>query len=382
MVQEITTTSWGKRIINAFWGVLFGIALIIGAIFLVFWNEGHGLHTAQSLEQAQKILISIPSSPIDNQNNLRVVYLSGLATTEDILDDKLLTISENAIQLNRKVEMYQWKEETETKTEKNLGGSEQEVKTYNYKQIWSQELIDSSNFKDQTGHQNPAEMPVKTYVQYAKNVTVGDFKLPSDLITQITGDKTIDLSHVDLSALQTKLGKPVSADGDILFVGDNSSMPKIGDMRISMTEVLPDTVSIIAQQTGKTLQPFMAKSGKSVSLIEMGQVSPQEMIHNALSENSMITWILRLVSLVLLIIGFALIMNPIVILADVVPFFGSLVGFGTGLVAFIAGIVVWSIAIAIAWFFVRPLLAAGLIIVIAIICYALISYRKKSNLQK
>src|SRR5438445_11893856 len=131
MVQEITTTSWGKRIINAFWGAIFGIALLCGAFFLIFWNERNGLHTAQALEQTEKVLISVPNKPIDAKNNRRVIYTSGLATTENILSDKLLHISEKAIQLNRKVEMYQWKENIETKTEKNIGGSEQEVKTYN-----------------------------------------------------------------------------------------------------------------------------------------------------------------------------------------------------------------------------------------------------------
>src|SRR5579862_3463810 len=154
MVQEVTTTSWGKRIINAFLGVIIGIALIIGAFYLIFWNEGNGLHTAQSLEQTEKVLISIPNKPIDPKNNNQVIYMSGLATTEDILKDTLFNVSEKAIQLNRKVEMYQWKEDVETKKEKQLGGSEQEVKTYTYHKEWSTDLVLSNKFKDQAGHEN------------------------------------------------------------------------------------------------------------------------------------------------------------------------------------------------------------------------------------
>jgi len=65
-----------------------------------------------------KVLISVPNKPIDSKNNRQVIYTSGLATTSDILSDKLLQVSEKAIQLNRKVEMYQWKENVETKMEK------------------------------------------------------------------------------------------------------------------------------------------------------------------------------------------------------------------------------------------------------------------------
>lgn len=377
MVQEVTTTSWGKRIINAFWGVLFGIALIIGGIYLVFWNEGHGLHTAQSLQQAQRVLISIPNTPIDSKNNLRVVYLSGLATTENILQDNLFNVSEKAIQLHRQVTMYQWKEESETKTEKQLGGSEQQVKTFTYKQIWSPEYIDSSSFMEQAGHQNPS-MPIQSKIEYAKKVTVGDFTLPDQLIREISGDKNVDLAKADVAALQTKFGKPAHADGESIYLGDNPTSPQIGDLRIIMTEVLPETVSIIAQQTGTTLQPFIADAGQPVSLIEMGTVSPEQMIQHAEAQNEMMIWILRLVTLAMLIIGFALIMGPIVVLADVIPFFGSLVGFGTGLIAFICGIAVWSIAVAIAWFAVRPVFAIGILIVAGLICFLLYGYKKKS----
>ena len=110
MVQEVTTKSWGSRIISALWGILIGIGLIIAAFFVVFWNEGHGLRTAQSLEQAQKVLVSVPNSPIDSKNDNKVVYFSGLATTNDVLADSLFGISEKAIKLERKVEMYQWEE--------------------------------------------------------------------------------------------------------------------------------------------------------------------------------------------------------------------------------------------------------------------------------
>lgn len=377
MVQDVTTVSWGRRIINALWGIIIGFALIIGGIYLVFWNEGHGLHVAQSLEQAHKILISVPSSPIDTQNNMRVVYLSGIATTSDVLHDNVFDVSENAIQLNRHVQMYQWQENKETKTEKQIGGSEKEVTNYTYKQEWSSDLIDSSEFKDQTGHQNPSTMPIKSSIHYAKTVTVGYFNLPRELIEQISGDTSVDLSKVNAVELGKKFNKPIHVENEGLYMGDDSAMPKTGDLRVTITKVLPQTVSIIAQQTGTTLQPYMANAGQPVSLLEMGQVSSDQMIHNAESQNAIMTWILRLASLVMLIIGFALLMNPIVVLADVIPFFGSIVGFGTGLVAFICGLLVWTAMVAIAWFAVRPLFASGLVIVIAVFCYLLYAHKKK-----
>lgn len=130
MDEEVTTTSWSSRLKDSVADILIGIVLIAGAIVLVFWNEGHALHRAQSLAQAENILIPIPNAPINQQNNLKVVYLSGFATTKENLVDALLGITINAICLNRKVEMYQWQEKTETRTESLSGGSEKNKNLY------------------------------------------------------------------------------------------------------------------------------------------------------------------------------------------------------------------------------------------------------------
>jgi hypothetical protein len=367
MTEEITTTSWFTRIKDAFLGIFFGIAFIIGAIVLIFWNEGHSLHTAQSLDQTKKALISIPNSPINNQNNLKVVYLSGLATTKENLVDSLLGITLNAINLNRKVEMYQWKQKTETTTEREIGGSEKKTTTYTYNKTWSESLIDSSTFKNPAGHQNPNSMPIQSALHYAKLVTVGDFTLPESLIKEINVSQPVDLDKVDKEALKSKFNKLVNLiNNKELFLGQDSQSPQPGDLRITLTVAYPQTVSIIAQQTGTTLQPYLAPAGQSIILLSTGQHSPEEIIQNAKSQNTLLAWILRLVALGLLIGGFALIMNPLVVLADVLPFLGSIIEFGTGFIAFLCGAGVWLIVTAIAWFATRPLMSVGLLLILVI----------------
>jgi hypothetical protein len=378
MVQEVTTKSWGSRIVSAFWGIIIGFVLIIASGWLIFWNESHGLNTAKSLQQTQQILKTVPNAPLNPTNNLQVVYFTGLATTEDSLKDTMFGLTEKAIKLDRKVEMYQWQEDSETRSEKNLGGSETETKTYTYKQVWSSQLIDSSHFKE-TGHQNPANMAVKSKTQYADLVTVGDFTLPQELVATMSGDTDIDLAKTDLSALQEKVHKPVKHDGDSIFIGEDSVTPKTGDLKITYSEILPQKVSVIGQQIDHTIQPFVAPAGQSVSLLVMGEKSPQQMIDDAESANAMMMWILRLVSLIMMISGFGLILAPLSVLADVVPFFGSIVSFGTGLVAFVVGLLLWTCLIAMAWFAARPLMAVGIVVGAIAICYFVFSYRKKAD---
>ncbi|MCE0721750.1 TMEM43 family protein [Legionella resiliens] len=376
--EEITTTSWFSRLKDAFLGIFIGIALIIGAIVLVFWNEGHSLHMAQSLEQTKSVLISVPNTPINKQNNLKVVYLSGLATTKDTLVDALLGVSINAINLHRKVEMYQWKQKTETRTESQLGGSEKHVTTYTYDKVWSESSIDSSNFKNPTGHQNPT-MPIQSQTNYAKTVTVGDFLLPEALIKQIDVSKPVSLTKVNKETLKNKLNKPVTLRNNELYLGQDYQNPQLGDLRITLSVIEPQTVSIIAQQTGETFQPYFAPAGQSIMLLSTGQHSSDEMIAQAQSENTLLAWVLRVFSLLLLIGGFSLILKPLVILADVIPFLGTIVGFGTGFIALLLGLCVWLIVTAIAWFATRPLLSISLLIIAVVGGYLLIQLKSKKT---
>ncbi|CEK09348.1 TMEM43 family protein [Legionella hackeliae] len=380
MSEEIVTKSWGSRIKDAFIGILGGIVLIIGAIVLAFWNERHGLHTAESLVEAQRSLISVPNSPIDPKNNLHVVYLSGLATTKDILTDPALGVSQNAIGLHRKVEMYQWKQNQETKTESQLGGSEKQVTTYSYKKVWTTRLLDSSGYKDQAGHENPAAMPIESKQWYAEKVTIGDFLLPFDLVTQISDTQSVDLEKVNTASLQNKINKPVRYINNQLYGGKDYQNPEIGDIRVSLIATLPQTVSVIGQQTGNTLQAYMAKAGQPVLLLVSGQQSPEQMIQDALTENRLITWLLRGVTLLMLVVGFSLLLKPIVVLADVIPILGSIAGFGTGLIAFICGFVLWTLVTALAWFAIRPWWSAGLLVICFGIIYFLYKRRKTQQL--
>jgi len=275
--------------------------------------------------------------------------------------------------------MYQWGEKAETKTESQMGGSEKHTTTYTYNKTWSNKLIDSSTFKNQDGHVNPSGMLIHSEKQYAKIVTVGEFLLPNTLITRINKSEPVDLSQINQGSLKTEFNMPVSLANKELYFGQNSQTPQIGDLRLNMTAVYPQDVSIIGQQSGKTLQPYLAPAGETVMLLSTGQVSANQMIDDAKSQNKMMTWMFRLVSLILLIIGFSLIMKPVVILADVIPFLGTLVGYGTGFIAFICGLGLWLIVTAIAWFATRPFVSIGILLIVVAGGYWLIKSRKKGS---
>nr|MCR5220824.1 TMEM43 family protein [bacterium] len=125
---------------------------------------------------------------------------------------------------------------------------------------------------------------------------------------------------------------------------------------------------------GDTFQKFLASNGTSFHKLSMGTVDMGTMFQSAKDANTTMTWILRVVGIMLVIAALKMILAPLAVLASVVPFIGNLVGMGTGLVATILG-VAWScVVIAVAWIRFRPLLG-GILLGVAALLVALVFLR-------
>jgi hypothetical protein len=359
---EVTTESWGSRIGSSLGGIVFGILLIIASFPTLFWNEGRAVKTAQSLEEGGGAVVSVAVDRVDPQNEGKLVHLTGLATTDEILADPVFGISGNAIQLNRSVKMYQWHEKKEQKKEKKVGGKEVTTTTYNYVKDWSSTLINSANFKKQREHENPARMPYKGEIFKASKVTLGAFSLPQAMIGRISDARDVELTQSQIPA--SLRGKAQALDGDF-YMGNNPAAPEIGDITVSFRMVSPTNISIIAGQSGNSFAPYKTSVGREIDILKTGTHTAASMFEAAQESNALWTWILRLVGFVVMFIGFKLVFKPLVVIADVLPFLGGIVSVGTGLVSFLIAGPLSLVTIAIAWIFYRPLLGIVLLVVAA-----------------
>ena len=96
-------------------GAILGLLFIVASVWLLFWNEGNSLETYEMLKEGASKVIEVSSEQVDVQNNGKLIHISGLAETEEILSDEKFGITFKGIALNRIVEMYQWKEEEKEK---------------------------------------------------------------------------------------------------------------------------------------------------------------------------------------------------------------------------------------------------------------------------
>lgn len=362
MSEDVQITSWGSRLMNSIKGVLFGLALFLGSFVLLFLNEGRALKTAQGLEEGLARVVNVAADKVDPAMENKLVHLTAPAvTTEKLKDAQFGVEKENALRLSRQVEMFQWLEQSKTKTEKQLGGSEKKTTTYTYATGWSGHYIDSTKFHDPNGHTNPAQMEFSSDTIDASPVTVGAFTLPQDMLRKLTPATPIALMDKTLEALPPSIKSRAKIDAGQLFIGANPAKPQVGDTRVKFLAVDSGAISLIAKQAGKSFQPYVTKADTTLSMIKTGEQPADLMFKEARDANKALTWILRGVGLLLMTIGLGLIFAPFKTFADVVPFLGSVLEMGIGIFALAVSLVLSVITIGVAWLFYRPLIGACLI---------------------
>ena len=335
--------------------------LFLIAFPLLFWNEGRAVKRAKTLKEGGGAVISVSVDAVNPANEGKLVHVTGTASTDAVLTDPVFPVSATALKLQRQVRMYQWQESSSSKTRKKLGGGTETVKTYTYKQVWSDKLINSANFKQPSGHQNPGYMAYESNEQLAREINLGAFILSPALTGKISTYE--DLPIPGDFVLPDSLRDKAAVHGQELYIGTDPASPRVGDMRVSFRVVKPLTVSVIAQQTGKSFEAYSAKAGGTIELLQTGTHSADAMIKQAQASNRMLTWVLRVVGFVLMLIGLSMIFKPLSVVADVLPIAGTIVGAGTFIIAFLLAAGLSLVTIAIAWVFYRPLLGIGLLIV-------------------
>lgn len=392
-VTEVQTESYFSRLGNSFKGIGGGLLLFLIAFPLLFWNEGRAVKRAKALETGAGAVVSVQADKVDPANEGKLVHVTAKADTKDVLTDPLFKISSTAIRLERRVEMYQWKQNESSKTEKQLGGGTKKTTVYTYEKVWSDKPVNSAYFKE-AGHENPG-FPFESEKLRANHVTLGGFLLNDSLVDRLGDSRKLpvpadyklpatlsgksDAAYVHVSR-KSSAPSQVSQEQPADNAGDAAlTEPAIGDLRISWYAVVPHEVSIVARQTGKTFSAYPVGS-ESILLIADSVQSAEAMFQSAQSANSAMTWFLRIAGLVMMYVGLSCVLRPLSVLMDVIPFLGDLIGAGISLISFLIALPCTLVTIAVAWIYYRPLLGIGLLVVAAALIVFL--FRKKAESHK
>lgn len=387
MVESFTQTtnvSWFERIKGAIFGIPIGLLLILGAVVLLWWNEGRAVRTDKSLKEGKRLVVSLTELTPRAENDGKLVHVSGQATTTEEVTDPVFGIHDTALCLRRTVEMFQWVEDESTRTKKKVGGGEERITEYTYEKAWRSDRVNSDEFEQRQGHENPKNMPYSSNAWHAQKVTLGEFQLNADQVQRIDRETRLPLDDTQLAMLTPQIRDKVLQQNGSLYIpaggvprpvtaekpadtetspslAQATGTPQVGDVRISFAAVYPLDVSLIAKQVKQTFEPFQTQAGNQLDMLQEGTHSAEQMIAEEAANNVRTTWILRVVGFVLTFIGISLVLGPLSVLADFLPFLGNITRSVTGIVAFAVAIPITLGTIGLAWLFYRPLLGAVLL---------------------
>ncbi len=390
-VVETETEGFFSRLMSSIAGIFVGILLVLAGFPVLWCNEGNSVATWNALQEGRGLAVAVDAASAAAANEGGLVQITGKAVGEGVVSDPMFGVKvEGAVGLKRQVEMYQWKENSETKTTKSAGGKQKKVTTYSYEMVWADDLINSSSFNTAAGHENPGSMPFEGESWTAPKVTVGGFTLSSALAGQVSNWQTLSVDQETYDSLAPGLKQQLALSGGGLYRPASVAQmpppanpavpadpanpaavpavvvpgtPMIGDTRITFKANESADVSVLGKQTGPTLGAYQTSNGKDISDLRMGTMTVDEMFSAAETESVILTWILRAVGFGMMWVGLFLIGRPVVVVADILPFLGSLAALAVGGVAFLGAAMCTLPTIAVAWIFYRPLLGIALLVV-------------------
>ena len=437
--QEQRTTGYGTRVGNSFKAIGTGFILFCIGTALLWWNEGRTVKTEKMLEEVGGSYVEMENpNKKDASLDGELICGSALATTDDSLSDNQFGVGAKAIALHRRVEYYQWVEDSKESSEDKLGGKEVTTTTYTYSKKWVSQPIESSEFKDSAyQNKNMVLTTVEESEQYAENVKFGAYQLNESLIHMISSREGLDLNinedllkeldknaqvayerfygvkksakqaveqlaettvlsdsakavadslkAVNDSIIKNAVNKKdleyVHLAGNVLYFGRVPGSPEIGDVRVTFEKVVPAKVTVMAVVDGDSFKAFKAKNGKRFQRLVMGKKSGDEIIDIEKETNNMLLWVFRIFGVMLVIGGLKGIFGFLETVLKVVPFIANIFGWGVGVVCTILGLV-WSlIIIAIAWLFYRPILGITLLVIAGFLTWVF-AFKGKDKLKE
>lgn len=385
-----TQTIWfGDRFKGWVKNIVGWIVLVIAAIVVIYRNEWRALQTTQSRNEVASQIISITSDTVDNNNDGKLIHTYGDIHTDQTVSDNTFGISplSDTIALQRVVEMYQRHEKSKTKTKDKVGGSQEQVTTYSYEKDRSSSIIDSDHFAESTNHSNPVDMLYQSHEDRVQEATLWAFMLSDSQIDAMSTSKKFPYTQSMFDTLPPTIKEKASIHNDMLYIGSKEKVtiekPTIGDYRISRSIVPVSTVSIIAQQSGKSFRPYQTQAGDSIDSLTDGNVSAEMMIADAQKSNQVMTWMIRIGGIVAIIMGLSMLMSLIRIVASLLPFLGRIADASIGLIAVVVWLAIGILTIAIARIAARPLIGVSLLVCVAwlIVGFFMMKKKKVTNIS-
>ena len=288
--------------------LLLALGILWGTLRMVACNEDRALRSAAGFARGPSDVVTVPADVVNPANEGRLVHLQGQAAVDRPLVDEALGIEAEALRLERRVEMYQWKDEGSGKASR-------------YRPTWTEERLHLNSDGRPREFTNP-EFPLRNQEFNAHTMRVGAFSL--DLVPYALEGQPLTL-QVDALDKVSQAWKPrARIMNGALYWGDPKT-PSVGDLRITYRQVLPATVTVLGRQEGSTLRPY-SSAGILVAL--WGSHTPEALFRQERQNERAAIAMVRVFLTGFALVGVTLLFLPMRALARVAPAIDPLVGPG------------------------------------------------------
>ncbi|KAI4464392.1 hypothetical protein MML48_3g00006703 [Holotrichia oblita] len=338
---------------------LLGFVFLCAGSLLLTWNEGRAVHHAHSLDEAFNNVIALnPFEPVRPELEGRLVHISGNLIVDEPLTEPEYGVSVQSVKLKRRVQMYQWVEERTRRDYGDMVSSDTAETDYFYVTEWRDKLVDSRHFYIRHRHQNPTEIPLKTYVYVSPIVKVGQLTLGTDIknkfndYIEVTGDQRPDRRDIKLH-----LG--------IYYHCDDVWNPQVGDIRVQFyyAGVNGEPVTVVGMQKNGILVPYKTTRNHEIALLRDGILTVTQIFDVEHSDARWETWKLRGAGVFVLYISAVCLKGLIRILLLKFPTFNQFAQQEISSSSNLAiSLSVSLLVISVTWVFYRPMIAIGLVL--------------------
>eukprot|EP01063_Lacrimia_lanifica_P002817 TRINITY_DN1151_c1_g2_i1.p1 TRINITY_DN1151_c1_g2~~TRINITY_DN1151_c1_g2_i1.p1 ORF type:complete len:498 (+),score=173.29 TRINITY_DN1151_c1_g2_i1:46-1539(+) len=406
---EVTRKGWGERIMESFGAAAFGVVLFFFTFSLLMANEGTFVTRLRVIDRVREEL-----ADAGGRGDGDGVYHGTAVVKNSAVTDDQFGVCVSGLRLKRTVEMFQYKEQTHTKTEKdNFGGGEETRTTYTLTEAWlptRQELSGRAPGSPPGG--NPIFPMVNGAVvqQESMNAQVefNGLWLSDGLIAAM--EEWQPVGHYEATPvvqnMRTTVYKPDVCSVYIPYQGPGAGWvpnyggvdtpastgcaPAIGDVRVSWEVVKSGEYSILAERSGGTLQPHTVRdvppyalpavcypcaccgvgavllnlftsASNVVGVLRCGKHTADELLTSLQDRASCYVWCFRVLGCVLFYAAAAMILSPIAVVFDLIGFLGSIAAVGTSFVALLVALTLTPLTIAVCWVAYRPYIACLLV---------------------
>ncbi|HPN88108.1 MAG TPA: TMEM43 family protein [Candidatus Omnitrophota bacterium] len=335
--------------------IFLGVLLIIIGVVSLFYSESKAIQKKDLLQREVNTILTIPIDRVDYRNGGKIVHVSGIIDTKDVLHDASFGVMANAVKLKRDVEMYQWQEYCVTKEkpgEYDEFGIVKTETTCRYEKKWSTERILSRYFKD-SSYRNPEVLPFQSRTWVAKNVKIGVFKLWPQLVDKMQDYEPFAILSLDYVQLPRDFRSEKHLVQGALYLGKDPQKSEIGDIRVSYKIIRPfQMMTVIARQAADSLAPFEGQKGEVSSQLLKGSFSPQSLFYpKSIKEKSVwFIWWVRVIVFGMLFAGLHLSLCPLRIISYYIPLLRQFLGVDFGSVIFSFTFLLYFLVLGFSWY--------------------------------